>query len=167
MKRALAFLGDLRPAFVAHLAERLTDTICASTQALADDAGLSAPSRTHSVLLRLESGPASLVEMARADGQSHQLLSSRLKPLEEKGLIERIADPKDARRRPYSLTPSGRAEAVAIRAAIVAHARALEDLFAETGVDLVDALDRTIEALRYKSLQDRIADTLLAVAEEA
>lgn len=159
MTRALAFLGEVRPAFVAHLAERLTESLCASSQALADAAGLKAPIRTHSVLLfLLERGPASLVEMARSDGQSHQLLSTRLEPLKKLGLIQREADPHDRRRHPYSLTPSGRREALTVRAAIGTHARAMEGLFLQTGVNLVDALDDALEALRGRTLADRIKD---------
>jgi DNA-binding MarR family transcriptional regulator len=156
--KSLEFLGDMRPAFVAHLAERLTDALCISTQSLADAAGLQAPIRTHSVLLfLLERGPASLTEMARSDGQSHQLLASRLKPLEKHGLIERLMDPTDARRHPYKLTQSGQAEALIVRAAIGEHARAMNDLFAETGVDLLAALDDALEALRIRPLQDRMS----------
>ncbi|MBA3677233.1 MAG: MarR family transcriptional regulator [Sphingosinicella sp.] len=159
MVRALEFLGDSRPAFVAHLAERLTEALCRSTQMLADENQLKAPIRTHSILLYLmDGGPASLAEIARSDGQSHQLVASRLKPLEELGLIERQVDPKDARRRPYQLSRSGRTEAQAIRGAIGAHARAMEALFAETGVDLVKALDEALEALRLRPLAERIAE---------
>jgi DNA-binding MarR family transcriptional regulator len=160
MEKALEFLGNLRPAFVAHLAERLTDSLCASTQSLADASGLKAPIRTHSVLLfLLERGPASLTEMARTDGQSHQLLASRLKPLEKLKLIEQFADPHDARRRPYKLSRAGKAEALAVREAIGSHARAMENLFAETGVDLVAVLDDALEALRIRPLTDRLTRT--------
>jgi DNA-binding MarR family transcriptional regulator len=155
--KALEFLGDMRPAFLAHLAERLTDALCTSSEALADAAGLKAPIRTHSVLLfLLEHEPASLTEIARSDGQSHQLLASRLKPLERLGLIERQADPNDARRHPYSLTQAGKAEALTVRATLGEHACAMNDLFAETGVDLVAALDGALEALRIRPLPDRI-----------
>ncbi|MGY4395483.1 DNA-binding MarR family transcriptional regulator [Sphingomonas sp. UYAg733] len=159
MARALEFLGDTRPAFVAHLAERLTDVLCASTQALADAAGLRAPIRTHSVLLLLLArGPATISEIARTDGQSHQLLSARLKPLERLRLIERTVDPDDARRRPYNLTRSGRSESLTIRAALGTHARAMEALFEETGVNLVAVLDDALEALRVKTLLERIVE---------
>lgn len=168
MTVALGFLGGLRPAFVAHLAERLTEALCASSQSLADRAGLRAPSRTHSVLLfLLDQGTASVVEMARADGQSHQLLSSRIKPLEKAGLIERLADQTDARRRPYRLTQTGETEAVFIRVAIGEHARAMEGLFAETGVDLVAVLDDALEALRIKSLQTRVGELSINHAQAA
>jgi DNA-binding MarR family transcriptional regulator len=157
LARALDFLGDLRPAFVAHLAERLTDALCASTQHLAEGAGLKSPSRAHSVLLfLLLRGPASLTEMARTDGQSHQLLAARLDPLEKLGLIERFVDQHDARRRPYQLTRSGRKEALVVRANIEAHARAMEGLSVEIGVDLVTVLDDALEALRKKPMEERI-----------
>jgi DNA-binding MarR family transcriptional regulator len=165
--RALEFLGDLRPAFVAHLAERMTEALCASTQMLADEAGYNAPVRTHSILLYLlDQRTATLTEMARTDGQSHQLLASRLKPLENLGLIERSVDPNDARRRPYRLTPAGRAEAAAIRADIGAHARAMDELFAETGVNLVEVLDDALEALRVRPLRERV-DAQLAKQRQA
>lgn len=142
---------------MAHLAERLTDALCMSTQSLADATGLKAPIRTHSVLLLLlEQGAASLTEIARTDGQSHQLLASRLKPLEKLGLIERLADPNDARRRPYKLTQAGHHEALIVRSAIGEHTRAMNDLFAETGVDLIAALDNALEALRVRPLHDRM-----------
>lgn len=161
MTRALEFVGELRPAFVAHLAERLTDALCASTETHGRSAGCKTPVRTHSVLLfLLEKGPATLTDIARTDGQSHQLLASRLKPLERLDLIERLVDPDDARRHPYKLTRLGETEARAIRADIGANARAMEDLFTEIGVNLVDALDDALEALRVRPLGDRMADHL-------
>lgn len=157
MTPALEFLGDLRPAFVAHLAERLTDVLCAYKPRFAHATACKAPIRTYSVLLYLlEHGPASLTEMAQMDGQSHQLLASRMKTLQKLRLIERFADAADARRRAYKLTRAGKAEALAVKADISNHARVIEVLFAETGVDLVAALDATLEALRIKPLQDRL-----------
>jgi DNA-binding MarR family transcriptional regulator len=159
VKRALEFLGNLRPAFVAHLAERLGEATSASNPTPVYFTARKAPVRTHSVLLfLLEHGPSSLMEMARSDGQSHQLLASRLKPLEKLGLIERLVDPTDARRYPYKLSRAGKVEATAVLADMVAHARAMEELFAEMGVNLVDVLDNALEALRVRPLQDRIGE---------
>lgn len=153
----LSFLGDLRPAFTAHLAERLSDLICAGTQALADETGLRAPVRCHSALLfLLEHGPVTVADISRSDGQSHQLVSSRLLPLEKVGLVRRVTDPGDSRRRPFELTQAGVREARQIKAAVAAHARALNDVFKETGDDLVAALDRTIAALHAQPLEYRV-----------
>lgn len=154
----LGFLGDLRPGFVAHLAERLVDAICTETQRFADEAGIVAPVKTHSALLYLLiRGPASLVEIARSDGQSHQLVASRLAPLEALGLVERLADPDDLRRKPYKLTEAGQDEAAKVRSAISAHAEAQRELARETGLDLMAVLDRALALQADIRLCARIA----------
>lgn len=158
MTTILNFLGDLRPGFVAHLGERLVEAICAETQRFADSAGIVAPVKTHSALLYLLiQGPASLVEIARSDGQSHQLVAARLAPLEKLGLVERIADPQDLRRKPYRLTATGKDEAEKVRAAVAAHAQAQRELARETGLDLVDVLDRALALQAQIRLSSHIA----------
>jgi DNA-binding MarR family transcriptional regulator len=158
MRPPLDFLGDLRPGFVAHLAERLVEAICAETQRFADAAGIVAPVKTHSALLYLLiCGPASLVEIARSDGQSHQLAASRLAPLEALGLIQRSTDPSDLRRKPYQLTEAGHNEAAKVRSAIEAHAQAQRELTRDTGLDLMALLDRALVQQTESQLSARIA----------
>ena len=147
--KTLGVLGPLRHAFVAHLADRLSAQICTETAALFADRGIAAPVRSASaMLLLLKLGSATLAELARTDGQSHQLLSTRLAPLEAMGLVERSVDPVDARRRPYVLTNSGLVEARQVEAACAEIAAAMEDLFAELGNNLVESLDGAMLALR-------------------
>ena len=155
----LGYLGDLRPAFVANFALRLSDAICAETQAHADRVGIRAPSRTHSPMLFLHRrGPTTLSEMARTEGLSHQLLASRLAPLEQLGLIERFDDLTDGRRKPYRLTRTGRADAKLIEAATALEAEAMRRLFAEMDQDLIAILETAIEHLRVKPLGKRLAE---------
>ena len=153
----LNYLGDLRPAFVAHLADRLNEAICRETQAHADTMGIRAPAKTHSALLYLHlHGAATLTQIAKIDGQSHQLLAARLAPLEQLGLIERVVDPADGRRRPYRLTRSGREEAKKVLAAASLAAAAMRQLFGELGFDLLEALERAIERLRVEPFRARM-----------
>jgi DNA-binding MarR family transcriptional regulator len=155
----LSYLGDLRPAFVSNFALRLVDAICEETQAHADRLGILAPSRTHSAILFLHrQGPATLSEIARIDDQSHQLVSARFAPLEQLGLIERFDDPVDGRRKPYRLTPTGRADAKLIEAATVREAEVMRRLFEEMGQDLVAALEEAIERLRVKPFSRRLLE---------
>ena len=155
----LSYLGELRPAFVAHLADRLNNMIWAETKIYADRAGIKAPLKTHSaILFLLRQGPASLSEIARTDGQSHQLLASRIDPLERMGLVEGFVDPKDARRNPYRLTKAGREEAKRIEAAIAVKAQAMRSLFEEMDLDLVAALEDAMERLRVKPLGQRLIE---------
>lgn len=158
----LNYLGDLRPAFVAHLADRLNSVICAETQAYADRVGIGAPVKSHSAILFLyKRGPASLSEIARSDGQSHQLLAARLEALEALRLIERFEDPKDGRRRPYRLTRAGREEAKRVEAAAVLEAEAMRRLFKEMDEDLIASLEEAIEHLRVRPLGERIREVEL------
>jgi DNA-binding MarR family transcriptional regulator len=153
----LNYLGDLRPAFVAHLADRLNDEICRETQAHADSMGIRAPAKTYSALLYLHlHGAATLTRIAKLDGQSHQLLAARLAPLEQLGLIERFDDPDDGRARPYRLTRSGREEAKKVLAATSLAAQAMRQLFVELGLDLVEVLEGAIEGLRVEPLGARM-----------
>jgi DNA-binding MarR family transcriptional regulator len=164
----LSYLGALRPAFVAHLADRLSDAICVETQAYADQQGIRAPAKTHSAILFLHKcGPATLSEIARIDGQSHQLLSSRLMPLENLGLIERYDDAADGRRKPYRLTRAGRVDAKLIEAATECAAKAMLRLFAEMDQDLIVVLEAAIECLRATPLAKRLQDVEHANHESA
>jgi DNA-binding MarR family transcriptional regulator len=155
----LNYLDELRPAFVAHLADRLNNMIWAETQIYADRVGIKAPLKTHSaILFLLRQGPASLSEIARTDGQSHQLLTSRIDPLERLGLVERFVDPRDARRSPYRLTKAGLNEAKRIEAAIAVKAQAMRNLFKEMDMDLIAILEDAIERLRIKPLGQRLVE---------
>ncbi|HEY3638174.1 MAG TPA: MarR family transcriptional regulator [Rhizomicrobium sp.] len=155
----LAYLGELRPAFVAHLADRLNNVIWGETQIYSDRMGIKAPLKSHSaILFLLRHGPASLSEIARLDGQSHQLLASRFDPLERMGFIERFTDPNDARRTPYRLTKAGREQARRIEAAITAKAEAMRRLFKEMDMDLIAVLEDALERLRVRPLGQRILE---------
>jgi DNA-binding MarR family transcriptional regulator len=155
----LDYLEELRPAFVAHLADRLNTMIWTETQIYADRLGIRAPLKTHSaILFLLRRGPASLSEIARTDGQSHQLLASRFDPLERIGLVERVVDPKDARRNPYRLTRAGRDEARRVESAIAVKAEAMQRLFKEMNLDLIAVLEDAVERLRVKPLGQRIVE---------
>lgn len=154
--QTLGFLGDLRGAFVAHLADRLSAQICSETAAMFAERRIETPVRSASVMLfLLKVGSATLAEMARHDGQSHQLLATRLAPVEAMGLVKRSIDPNDARRRPYVLTKRGAAEARRVEAVCGEIATAMQDLFSEVDVNLVEVLDRAMQALRRVPIDAR------------
>lgn len=154
----LSYLGDLRPAFIAHLADRLSHQICRESAELAARSGVLAPERAHSVMLFLaKHPPATLAEIARIDGQPHQLLAARMAPLEHLELIERTDDPADRRRRPYRLTELGKEDAARIERAAREIADAMGGLFSEMEVDLIAVLDDAIERLRRTPVAERCA----------
>lgn len=59
-----------------------------------------------SVLLRLEiGGPATIADLARAEGMRHQSMSAVVGPLQQTGLIQGAPNPSDGRQTLLSLTP--------------------------------------------------------------
>ena len=67
------------------------------------------PTQT-SVLSRLDKdGPASTSDLAAAEGVRHQSMAATVAVLEERGLIQRRADPDDGRRQVLSVTRAGHA----------------------------------------------------------
>jgi DNA-binding MarR family transcriptional regulator len=61
----------------------------------------------NAVLVRLEKGPATSADLARAEGVRPQSMSTALGLLEKKGLVERKAHPTDGRRINIKLTSRG------------------------------------------------------------
>ena len=56
---------------------------------------------------RLVQGPATIGEIGREMGFSHQAASARVNELEDAGLVRRIPNPDDGRSRLVELTPTG------------------------------------------------------------
>jgi DNA-binding MarR family transcriptional regulator len=62
-----------------------------------------------SALVRLETGPATLTALAKAERISAQSLGATLGGLESRGLVRRDPDPDDGRQSSVSITTAGRA----------------------------------------------------------
>jgi DNA-binding MarR family transcriptional regulator len=59
------------------------------------------------VMHRLEAGPATIAELARAEQIKPQSMGGSVAILEEQGFVERRADPDDGRQFLIALTPAG------------------------------------------------------------
>ncbi len=158
---AFSHLSDIRPAFLGHLANRLDTLIGQQTRTIFSEAGAKTPPRSASVMLfLLKLGDASIADMARRDGQSHQLVASRIGPLETLGLIEVVADPDDDRRKLCRLTAAGREDALIVERTGRGIAQAMQTLNDELGIDLMDAIERAEKSLARTPLNERgITDT--------
>lgn len=153
---AFAYDPALRPAFLGHMADRLDTIISKQSKQMLKDAGAQTPAHSVSVILYLlKNGEASVAEMARRDGQSHQLITSRIGPLERLGLLTTEKDSNDERRKLCRLTEQGRADAKIVRSITRQIARSLKALIDEIGFDLLDALERAEKSLSRLPLQDR------------
>ncbi len=144
--------------FLGRLSEALSQRIEEQTRPLFDDAGIIVPVRSCSLLSALsDAGEASAAELARALGQSHQLVVQKCPALLRLGLITQHADPADARRKIFRLTDAGRDQLYRIDAYSVRISSIYRALFDEVG-DVHGAILSALKALADKPLRERFKD---------
>ena len=121
-----------------------------------EDAGLVFPSRAvSSVLVLGERGPMSTADIADALNQLHQVVTQRVDLLVSHGLVERVADPKDKRRKLLSLTPKGQVQYAHLREALARADAAFAALDQEVECDLIDLISRISKAFERASVLER------------
>lgn len=149
-------LNDI--SFLGRLSEALSQRIEEQTRPLFDDAGITVPVRSCSLLTALdEAGEASAAELARALGQSHQLVIQKCPALLRLGVITQHPDPADARRKILRLTEAGREQLRRIETYSVRISGVYRSLFEEVG-DVHGAILKALDALAAKPLSDRFKE---------
>ena len=145
-----------RRAFLAHHLAQLADQISSQGEAFMEDAGLQFPSRAvSSVLVLGERGPMSAADIADALNQLHQVVTQRVDLLVSQGLVERVADPKDKRRKLLSLTLKGQVQYAQLRYALARADVAFTALDQEVECDLIDLISRISKAFDRASVLER------------
>lgn len=148
--------------FLGRLSEALSQTIEDQTRELFDAAGIVIPVRSCSLLTALrQAGEASAAELARALGQSHQLVIQKCPALIRLGLMTQHPDPADARRKLFRLTEKGQAQMAMQDRYSDEISDVYRRLFAETG-DVHAMILRTLRALKERPLRDRAAKILVS-----
>jgi DNA-binding MarR family transcriptional regulator len=149
----------LSAAFVANQLERLVEVMVTQGNEMLDAAGIRFPSRAVSTVLFVgENEPTTTADIARALGQPHQLATQRVDLLTGMGIIERISDPDDARRKLLRLTSEGRDQFTVLTGRLEKAGQAFEALFVEIGCDLPDVSHRAADALHKTSLLTRMKE---------
>jgi len=144
--------------FLGRLSEALSAKIEEQTRDLFDDAGIVIPVKSCSLLTALRNaGEASAAELARALGQSHQLVVQKCPALLRLDLITQRADPVDARRKLFRLTDGGAAQMALLDTYTAGISAVYERLFEETG-DAHAVLLKTLRALEDRPLRKRARD---------
>jgi len=145
-------------AFLANQLHRLVDLINKQGDDLLLGAGLSLPSRTvSSVLLIGERGQISAADIAKELKQPHQLVTQRIEILIHLGLVDRIDDPSDGRRKILELTRKGKKELRLLETCLLEAERVFSDFYQEIECDLSAVALRAIKVLSSKPISDRIA----------
>jgi DNA-binding MarR family transcriptional regulator len=102
---------------LAQACERLVSSVFA---ALDDEGFPGLPANAVLAVRVLAAGPATSVALATSLGVTPQAAGRVTADLEQRGLVERGVDPRDARARPFTLTVAGRRLADALNRAEVA-----------------------------------------------
>lgn len=145
-------------AFLANQLHRLADLITQQGDDLLMGAGLSLPSRAvSSVLLIGERGQMSAADIAKKLDQPHQLVTQRVEILIELGLVGRIDDPSDGRRKILELTRKGKKELRLVETCLRDAEQVFLDLYQEIECDLSAVTLNALKVLSSKSILDRIA----------
>lgn len=149
----------LRAAFIGNRLQRLVDLISEQGDQLLQQERLGFRAAACSTLLLLNEGTGmTIADVARRLSQPHQLVAQRTQALIKRGLLERVDDPDDARRKILSLTQTGRSQTQRLLRILDQSAQAFNQLQAELGLDIFALADQLQGALKQRPLSARIAD---------
>ncbi|WP_417446657.1 winged helix DNA-binding protein [Kangiella sp.] len=143
-------------ALLGKRAEDLSNLIEQQTQPIFDSLGIIVPIKSCSTLLSLlELEQASLVDISKELGQSHQLVKQKIPKLIKLGLVQQHSDKEDKRRTLYSLTNKGEEQSHKIKEYLKESAALVDSISEEIGVHIFGSIDKAIKAIEGKSLWER------------
>ncbi len=149
----------LSGAFVANQLIRLADMISDQGEALLMDARLSFPARAVSTVLLIgDRGAMTAADIAGTLEQPHQLVTQRVELLLNAGVIEKLTDQNDARRKILKLSPEGEAQFARLQMMLEKADKVFSVLFAEISCDLPEVIIRFSNALNNSPLLERSKD---------
>ncbi|BDX00477.1 MarR family winged helix-turn-helix transcriptional regulator [Maricaulis maris] len=119
--------------------------------------GIPLDARKISIVLALHRhGPLSSSELADRIGHSRQLIEARLKPVVADGFLVSRIDPQDSRKRVYDFADSAKPVVADVLATMADFEIVYDEIWAELGVDLEQALKAFETALKARTLTQRL-----------
>lgn len=144
-------------AFVASQLDCVAELIVKQGEAILEDAGVEFPSRAVSAVLLIgEHGQISVADIADALDQPHQLVTQRIELLIEAGVVDRVPDPEDGRRKILQLTDKGSQQFDRLKLRLDEADKAFSALFKEIDCDLPAMCRRAFDALSHSPLLERV-----------
>lgn len=155
------------PAAIGGRLRRLSESIDEDARVIYAELNISFQQRWVGMLEELaKRGPCSVGELAESLGIRHSSVSQTRRSLEEEGLVEAADDPDDARSRKLRLSPAGKKLVQKLEYVWDVLNQASVEVDEEAG-HVVAALDRLDEALRRKSLYERVHEKFTATVPQA
>lgn len=157
------FADELGPAFLNLAIRRLSRRLSAEGDLYFARHDLKIPARATATIEYLaRNDNVSIAAIADALGYSHQAVTQAVGQLEKAGLVVSGQAAEDMRVRRISMTEEGRAEVQRLDAMLERITRVFNEIFAETGSDLFEAVRQFEMALDRRSLVERFVDAELA-----
>lgn len=151
------FVESLGMLTVDHRFKRMMHRLLGEAGAVYRALGLPVKGRWCSTLLLLErEGGLTVTEVAERVRLSHPAVVQILDDMAGSGLVEKVRDPADGRRRLLSLTPRGRRWMPRLHGVWDALAAAQTEAFAATGCDVLAFLDAANAELDRTSIAERV-----------
>lgn len=146
-----------REAFLAIALEALAARIMEQGEIMLQRSGVEFPARACSTVLLLgEQGEMSAADVAKALQHPHQLVTQRVELLIDLGIVARIDDRRDARRKVLRLTRRGQRQFELLNQKLAEAQAAFRGLFREIGCDLFIQAEQAAEALNQRPLLARM-----------
>ena len=159
------YLVSLGAMALAARLKRISDRMIQESRSLYRQLDATIEPNWYLVFLLLERrGALSVVEIARELRMAHPSVATVIARMLARGLLEATDNHGDRRRRLLRLSPTGRAQLVALRPAWEAARRGLEQLIDESGGAFLPALDSLEAALTRRGFRRRTLDVLEAKA---
>lgn len=154
------YVKEAGPAAIGARLRRLSNEVDGDARRIYADLGIDFEQRWLGLLDLLSNhGPLTVGELAGSLGISHPSVSQSRQSLASAGLIAWEKDGKDRRRRKLRLTEEGRALVARLEPVWKALDEAAAEIDREAGA-AVAALERLEDALRAKSVYDRVRERL-------
>ena len=149
----------LSGAFLSNKLLPLVETIADQGEVLLQSAGIVIPPRAISTVLMIgEVENVTAADIAGALDQPHQLATQRIALLIQMGLITKRPHASDSRRKVLELTEQGRAQYARMIDMLGKIRAAMDELYAELGVDMASVAVKADKALRERPLVERIGE---------
>jgi DNA-binding MarR family transcriptional regulator/N-acetylglutamate synthase-like GNAT family acetyltransferase len=149
--------GELQELALASRLSRLSDRLMEDAGHLYDDLGVEFQPRWFTTVQALSRrSPLAITELARALGLTHTAAGYLAGELVRAGLAKEVRDPRDDRRRLLRLSPRGEQVRARLEPVWAEVRRAVRELLAASGVDLLEDLRRVEEAHAQRSIMDRV-----------
>lgn len=161
MNRQPDFVESLGALTLDHRFKRMMTRLLGEADDIYRELGLPIKSRWCSTLLLLErEGSLTVTELAERLQLSHPAVVQSLEDMASTGLVRKLQDPLDGRRRPLSLSAKGKRSMPRLHEVWAEMSRAQARVFKRTDGDMLAALTAANAALDRKSIATRVLERM-------